>query len=231
MTTALVRGTLVALVALIGATPSSAQLFNNPVYVSPSHGTGLSLNGEYARGFDDSEDTNFIGGRAVIGLGPLTIQAGAGGVLFSGDLDVLDNEITYGGAVALNILDLPLVPVSVNVQGGVGILDSDLLGKQTTIPLSVGVAINVPAPLLDIEPWAAPRLQIVRVSNGSSSTEVGFGASAGINITLPTGLGFHAALDWASVDFDGVTVNPVSIGAGLHYRIAIPGLVPGGIVK
>jgi hypothetical protein len=231
MKTTLTWGVTIALALGLGATPASAQLFNNPVYFSPSHGTGFSLHGEYARGFENNGDVNFVGARAMLGLGPMTLQAGAGGVLFSGDL-ARDNQITYGGAVAINILDLPLVPVSVNLQGGVGYTDfADRALNRLDVPIGVGVAINVPAPILDIEPWAAPRLHIVRESNGATQTEVGFGISAGLNVTLPTGVGVHVAGDWASVDFDGTTVKTITLGAGLHFRIGIPGLVPGGIVK
>jgi hypothetical protein len=223
MKTALTCVALVALALGLGATPASAQLFNNPVYFSPSHGTGLSLNGEYARGFSDRKDINFAGARGVLGLGPVSIMGGAG-LAFEGG----ESEATFGGAVALNILDLPLVPVSVNVQGGIGTLSSEGI-TQLDIPIGVGVAFSVPAPILDVEPWIAPRLHIMRLSNGTSLTETGYGVSAGLNVTLPTGFGFHVAADYVKVsgfDFDAFTV-----GAGFHYRIAIPGLVPGGLVK
>lgn len=224
MKTALTCGAVVALAVGLGATPASAQLFSNPVYFSPSHGTGFSLNGEYARRFEDpGDDINFAGARGILGLGPVSIMGGAG-VAFAGG----ESEATFGGAVALNILDLPLVPVSVNVQGGIGTLSSGG-STQLDIPIGVGVAFNVPAPILDVEPWIAPRLHIIRRSNGISTTETGYGVSAGLNVTLPTGFGFHVAADYVKVsDFD---IDAFTVGAGLHYRIAIPGLVPGGLVK
>lgn len=231
MNATLARGALVAAALAMGPTSASAQLFNNPVYVSPSHGTGFSLNGEYARGFDDNKDINFVGARAMLGLGPVTAQAGAGGVLFGGG-STADNEITFGGALALNILDLPLVPVSVNVQAGAGYTKFGagvFSTKQLDVPIAVGVSINVPAPILDVEPWIAPRLHVMRLSNGASATEVGYGVSAGLNVTLPTGVGFHVAGDYLKVS--GFQVRSLVLGAGLHFRIAIPGLVPGGIVK
>jgi opacity protein-like surface antigen len=226
MRTALGRGIELGVAALLAAAPVQAQLFSNPVYFSPSHGTGFSLNGEYARGFYEDEldtDINFAGGRAVLGLGPVSIMGGAGAAFAQGE-----SEVTFGGAVALNILDLPAVPVSLNVQGGVGVTDFDGF-TWMDIPIGVGLAINVPAPLLDVEPWIAPRVHILRLSNDESQTETGYGISGGLNITLPTGLGFHVAGDYVKVsdfDFDNFVV-----GAGVHFRIAIPGLVPGGIVK
>ena len=230
MKTALTRSATVVLVLGVNAAPSWAQLYNNPVYFSPSHGTGLSLHGEYARGFEENADINFVGARVMLGLGPVTLQAGVGGVLFGGG-SIADNQLTYGSAAAINILDLPLVPVSVNLQGGVGYTDfADQGLTQLAVPIGVGVAINVPAPILDIEPWAAPRLHIVRSTDGTAQTDIGYGISAGLNVTLPTGVGIHVAGDWTSVDFVGMTARFISIGAGLHYRIAIPGLVPGGIL-
>lgn len=223
------RGAWIVLALGVSATPASAQLFNNPVYFSPSHGTGFSLHGEYARGFRANTDANFVGARLMLGLGPLTLQAGAGGVLLGG-VPARDNQLTYGGAAAINILDLPLVPISVNLQGGVGYTNfADQGFNRLDVPIGVGVAINVPAPILDIEPWAAPRLQIVRRNNGMTETNVEYGFSAGLNVTLPIGVGIHIAGDYVTVgqsDLDAVV-----IGAGLHYRIAIPGLLPGGILK
>lgn len=223
MRTALMIVMLAGLGLLLETSAAQAQLFNNPVYYSPSHGTGLSLNGDYARGFSDRDNFNFAGGRAILGLGPVSLMGGVGFAFADGA-----SEVTIGGAVALNILDLPLVPVSVNVQGGVGVFDFGGM-TELDIPIGVGVAFNVPAPILDVEPWIAPRIHLMRLSNGTSVTELGYGMSAGLNVTLPTGLGFHLAVDYLRVsDFD---LDALTIGAGLHYRITIPGLIPGGIVK
>ncbi len=223
------RAGAIALALGLPAAPASAQLFNNPVYFSPSGGVGFSLNGDYARGFADNDRLNFAGGRAVLGLGPVTLMGG-GGVAFNGG-----SEVTLGGAASLNVLDLPLVPVAVNVQAGIGVIDQGGV-TQLDIPIGVGVAIKVPSPLLDVEPWVAPRVHIARLASDAglplpgaadTQTEVGYGVSAGLNLTLPTGLGFHAAVDYLTIsEFDTFVV-----GAGVHYRIRVPGLVPGGIIK
>jgi hypothetical protein len=225
------RAGAVALALGLIAAPASAQLFNNPVYFSPSGGTGFSLNGDYARGFGDNESLNFAGGRGVLGLGPVTIMGG-GGVAFDGG-----SEFTFGSAISLNILDLPLVPVAINAQAGIGVID---LGGITEldIPIGAGLAIKVPSPLLDVESWVAPRIHITRLDFDAglpipgapdTRTEVGYGVSAGLNVTLPTGLGFHAAVDYVSISsFD---LDAFVVGAGIHYRIRVPGLVPGGIVR
>jgi hypothetical protein len=57
---------------------------------------------------------------------------------------------------------------------------------------------------------------------GESDSEVGFGASGGLNINLPVGLGFHAALDMLTIG--DPSISPLTAGVGIHYKIAVPSL-------
>jgi hypothetical protein len=52
------------------------------------------------------------------------------------------------------------------------------------------------------------------VSNGTSATSTDFGVSGGVALTLPSGLGFHTALDLLAAD-----ENAWLIGVGAHYMI------------
>ncbi len=228
------------------AGPAAAQMVGNPVYFSPKHGTGITIAGDLGRGLNDASfKTNYYGGRATIGLPMFTISAGAGVVKPSGVFDVpgTESEVTFGGNVALNVFNPPLAPVAVSLQGGVGYVKttgSGVAGGDVTtlvFPLGVALAFSVPSPALSVEPWIAPRVHIVRTSNGTSTTETNFGVSAGLNLGLPMGLGFHAAIDYVAVsDPDDVVplsssssdVSPFLVGVGVHYKIALPGLgIPG----
>lgn len=205
------------------ATPAVAQQAGNIVYVSPKHGTGISIMGDYARGLNDaSGKTNYFGARAIVGLPLITVSAG-GGIVQNGE-----SEFTVGGNASLNILSAPLLPVAVAIHGGVGYLDA---GGQTTLnfPIGVAIAVRPPSPGVSFEPWIAPRINIRRVSNGTSSTSSNFGVSGGINIGLPNGIGLHAAFDYVAVssDIPGVSssdVSPLIVGVGLQYKISVPGL-------
>lgn len=212
-----------AAAAALTATPVAAQMAGNPVYYSPKHGTGLSINADYGRGLNDaSSKTNYFGGRAVLGLPIVTLSAGVGVVKADENLIAgAESEVVFGGTASVSVLSAPLLPIAVAVQGGLGYLSQDV-GNTISVPIGLAVAIKPPTPGLNVEIWGAPRIQISRFSPdvGDSSTETDFGASAGVNLGLPTGLGLHAAIDWVNQDPDG----PIVVGIGAHYKFTIPGL-------
>lgn len=225
-----------ALLLAVLAAPAVAQQHGNVVYVSPKHGTGLSIMGDFARGLNDASfKTNYFGGRAILGLPLLTVSAGVGVVNTDDALDPGgESEITFGGLASLNVISAPLMPVAVAIFAGAGYLKESATGPgsdETTINVPVGAAIafSVPSPSVSVEPWIAPRLHISRVSNGTSNTDSNFGVSGGVNIGLPNGLGFHAAFDYVAVssDLPGVSssdVSPFIVGVGVHYKFSVPGL-------
>ena len=217
-----------ALTLSLAAAPAAAQMVGNPVYFSPKGGIGFTISGDYGRGLnDESGKSNYFGGRATLGLPMVSIMAGAGSV----KPEAGESDITFGGAIAVNVLKVgPVTPVALSLQAGVGYQKIDVGAISFTtlnVPIGVGITVDVPTPAVGVEPWVAPRINIVRVSAlGASSTETGFGASGGLNITLPTGLGFHVAFDWMTIG--DPSVKPLTVGAGIHYTISIPSLgVPG----
>jgi hypothetical protein len=67
-----------------------------------------------------------------------------------------------------------------------------------------------------------PRVSFNRASaeGFDAETETDFGVSGGVSINLPSGLGFHAALDVLIVeDFAGDNTSSVLFGGGVHYVI------------
>ncbi len=50
--------------------------------------------------------------------------------------------------------------------------------KLVHAPIGLGIALRIPNPALAIKPWIAPRLDVVRVSVGSSSNTERTSASA-----------------------------------------------------
>ena len=59
----------------------------------------------------------------------------------------------------------------------------------------------------------------MNIVNDGTDTDTDFAISGGVNLDLPMGLGIHAALDYIAKD-NAETL----LGAGLHYKFAIPGL-------
>ena len=244
-----IAATVVAFGLVAG--PALAQLSTQPVYFSPKHGTGLTIAGDFGAGLSDDakfavpalETPIAYGGRATLGLPMFSITAGVAIVDPGGSADT---EVSFGGNVAVNVFNPPLAPVAISLQAGVGYTKfGDATAaelKFLNIPIGVALAISVPSPAATIEPWIAPRIQLLRSEfslfgvSGGTETQFGFGVSGGLNITLPMGLGFHVAADWVSLsektDNTGAIVRaesqPLHIGGGVHYKIAIPSLgVPG----
>lgn len=237
MTSYVTRTAALALALALVAGPASAQIFNHPVYYQPTHGVGLTIAADFAMGVNSDAELTLdnkpmaYGGRVTLGLPKVSVTAGASAINPRGGADT---EIGFGGNVAVSVFDLPAAPVTVSLQAGVGYVKfggggvpgSDLTNLE--FPIGAAVGIKVPSPALSVTPWAAPRVHIQRVEfGGVSDTEVGFGASAGIDLGLPTGLGFHAALDWMTIG--DPSVKPFRVGIGAHYKFSIPGLGMAGM--
>jgi hypothetical protein len=210
---------LSGMVTVLGllASPALAQMVGNPVYFSPKAGVGLTIAGDYGRGLNDnSGKMNYFGGRATLGLPMFAITLGGGSAKPSGGT----STTSFGADAAVTVIKGPMVPVSVSLQAGVG--SYKVLGTRVyNVPVGAALAFNVKSPGASVEPWVAPRLNIV---HSTGSTQSKFGASGGVNVGLPSGLGFHVALDYVAIS----GAAPLTAGAGLHYAIKIPSLGPVG---
>lgn len=201
---------------------AAAQVRGIPVY-NNGIPTGVAIYGDV--GFpnrDAGKGTAFgVSGRA--GFGPFGATAmlatfnpeGAG-----------DNNVSVGATLNYKIFGGPLIPLSVTLQGGIGYSKPDvglLPGDEDELrfPIGLGFALTIPNPALAIQPWLAPRVDVIRVSGGGlSDTETNFGLSGGVELNLLNGLGVHAAYDRVFADGG----DPGIFGFGAHYAFRIPGL-------
>src|SRR2546427_13246680 len=72
------RSALVVIVsAVLVAAPAAAQWTGMPVWNDPKGGTGITINGEYGRPDSAYGKGNAGGGRAALGVGTVTLTAGA----------------------------------------------------------------------------------------------------------------------------------------------------------
>ena len=211
-----------ALLLVAAGTPLQAQVRGIPVYNNgiPS---GIAIYGDV--GFpnqDAGKGTAFaVSGRA--GFGPF----GATAMLATFNPDGAgDNDVSVGATLNYKVFGGPLIPLSVTLQGGIGYSKPDvglLPGDEDELrfPVGLGFALTIPNPMVAIQPWLAPRVDIVRVSGGGlSETETDFGLSGGIELNLLNGLGLHAAYDRVFADGG----DPGIFGFGAHYAFRIPGL-------
>ena len=242
---------VVPMVFAVWVAPASAQIFNQPVYHNPGHGTGVTLGADIGIGANDDAKKLALGETPVaygvhitLGLPVVTITAGLNVVDLKGPRDT---EVAVGGNLALTLFKAPMTPIVIDLQAGVGYVKFDAAGALATetkivdVPIGVGLGINVPNPSVSFEPWIAPRIHIRNVrttdliflgTNNVDETKIGFGVSGGINLGLPMGLGFHAAVDWMTIDnVVGMSESPVVFGFGIHYKFNVPSLgIPGGVL-
>jgi hypothetical protein len=223
MRISLVRLSALVLAASSLAAPARAQIIGNPVYFDESGGTGLTVSADYGRGINKASlKGNYFGARATFGLPIVAITASVGSFKPNG---ATSSAMPVGGDVAVIVVRGPAVPLTVALQGGVRYYRQS--GTQIYhVPAGLALTLNVPSPGVSVEPWVAPRLDYTRVSvGGVSESATRPGASAGLNVGLPAGVGFHVAIDYVNhLVFGG---SPLIVGAGVHYAIRVPSHVPG----
>ena len=215
---------LPVLALFLGMSPQTvnAQVRGIPVYNNgvPS---GIAVYGDV--GFPDEnagKGTAYaISGRAGFGLFGVTAM------LATFDPDGTgDNDVRVGATLNYKMFGAPLTPLTVTLQGGIGYSKPDLGvfpgdEDELRLPVGLGFALTIPNPLVAIQPWLAPRLDITRVSGGGlSDSETAFGLSGGLELNLLNGFGVHAAYDQVFADGS----DPGIFGFGAHYAFRIPGL-------
>ena len=123
------HGWFVAISTIAGlalGSSASAQLTNVPVFVNPSVGT-VYLAGDFSTGVNDESGKNTaVAFRTALGIGPVTIGGSVGLVNpFEGVAVGRELETQYMGNIALRVFGGGLLPVSLSLQGGVGVLKLD----------------------------------------------------------------------------------------------------------
>jgi hypothetical protein len=210
------------LAQLAGGPVARAQVRGIPVYNNGIPG-GIAIYGDV--GFPDEnagKGTAYaVSGRAGFGA------FGATAMLATFNPDGPgENDVAVGATLNLRVFGGPLTPLLINLQGGIGYSKPDvglLPGDEDELrfPVGLGFALIIPNPALAIQPWIAPRLDIVRLSGGGlSDTETNFGLGGGVELNLLNGFGLHAAYD--RVFLEGG--DPSVFGLGAHFAFRVPGL-------
>jgi hypothetical protein len=211
-----------ALVLALSGHPANAQVRGIPVY-NNGIPTGIAVYGDVGFPNEDAGKGTAFGVSGRAGFGPFGATAmlamfnpeGAG-----------DNDLSVGATLNYKVFGGPLIPLSVTLQGGIGYSKPDiglLPGDEDELrfPIGLGFALTIPNPMVAIQPWLAPRLDITRVSGGGlSETETDFGLSGGVELNLLGGFGLHAAYDRVFAEGG----DPGVFGFGAHYAFLIPGL-------
>ncbi len=218
--------------------PAVAQMNSIPVYFNPKGGTGLMVAVDLARGINDASGKNTaVAFRTALGIGPVTIGGGVGIVNpDQGGTVGRKSQTQYMGNFAMRVFGGGLLPVSISLQGGVGVLDiSDINTKIVTVPVGLGIGFSIPTPGFSFDPWIAGRYTLVRNEVAAlTADQNSFGMSGGLNFNFLMGLGFHVAADWQKNPLKVVTSGPGTLtvsetkpfvmSIGLNYTFRMPGL-------
>ena len=214
---ALARFAAAGLVLGLAARPATAQLVYNPTYFTPNSGTGLTVAGDFGDQVSPStaKGTSF-NVRGELGLPMINVGIGLGSFKPDGGSSTMNFE----GNAGLTLMSLPLSGMSLSAHAAVGYWSSSGTNSMT-VPVGLTLGIKPPSPGVSLEPWVSLRVQYTNVSAGGfSANTTKFGGSAGLNVGLPMGLGFHGALDYLNISGGA----PFTIGLGVHYTFSVPGL-------
>jgi hypothetical protein len=199
----------ITLAALGNPGRAFAQLRGMPVWNSPKGGTGLTIAGDLGSPDSLGGKGLIYAGRVVLGVSALTLSATVG----VRNPEGTGAHITeYGGTGALRLIGGSLIPLSVNLQGGVARFSVSSV-HTTRATAALGFAIDIPTPFVSVEPWVAPGLRLTR-TGGQNDTQ--FGVAGGLTIGVGM-LGLHAAMDYETLPGGGHT-RTLGIGAHLAIR-------------
>lgn len=214
---------VMALPLVLLARAAAAQVAGIPVYYNAGGGTGFSLAANVGKPNSDAGGGAAYALTGALALNRLYLTASVGAYNPSGSTGA---ENTFGGTASLRIFGGLLMPVSVAVQGGVGVRnEAGGVTDSTETEIPIGVAIAPSVPLFPIKPWIAPRVQLSRRSgSGSSTNATSVGLSAGVNFNMLLGLGVHAAVDIQKVSskLDPDEPTAVILGVGAHFNFRVP---------
>ena len=211
----------VALVAL-AATEARAQATGLPIR-SGTIPTGITVGMDI--GFGRAKDTNAgstaIGAVATAGLGP-----------FGGRLGIARSDVESGGvgtavfaAADLTVFGGPLVPLKLVWQAGYArwfdrpaVIASDPTRSNAWRGwVGAGASLTIPAAVLSIKPWLAPRLEYFG-KQPVQGVRVKPGLSGGVDLGLLNGLGLRASYDSRLGWTDGRDhATGVSFGLSYHF--------------
>lgn len=209
------KRTLTVLAAAVVLTaPLAAQWAGMPVWNNPKGGTGVTISGDVGIPNEDAGKGTAFGARGTLGLANLSLTAGVATWKPDG---ATSSATSFGGVAGFRVIGGSLLPVSLNIQAGLGRASASGSPSATRFLVGAGVSASVPTPGLSIEPYLSISNRWNKVE-GLSGTESNIGWVLGANLGLGM-LGLHVAYDSES---QGGGVTSGIIGIGAHFALKAP---------
>lgn len=154
----------------------------------------------------------------VPNLTPFSVEGRVGAAFPNGDAgDVLDTGFTFGADVSVNVMPM------VALYGGYsrtsfGITDTD--ENATLSGFDVGARLEIPTPLIPIDPWikAGAVFHQLEIADESSDRETGYEVGAGVGFGMIPKVTITPAVTYTSVGGD-IDVQHVRAEVGVRVRI------------
>ena len=212
------RGLILLALAVGAAAPASAQLLGMPVWNSPKGGSGITISGDYGKPDNNSGGGGAFGLRGDLRLGTLNVGLGWDTYKPSGATTSLSS---IGANVAFRVIGGSLVPLAVNLQGGIAKTSCTGCNSLTTATAAVGISVNIPSPGISIEPYVSPGLRYTKISGGTGATNFGFALGANVGFGM---VGVHIAYDYTKIKASLGGGHSSVLGIGAHVALKVPGL-------
>jgi hypothetical protein len=220
------------LAVALSAMPAAAQVSALPVQYFPNIDPGLRtvmLHADWRIVSSNAGDLTPVAGRIVLNLGRVGVAAGAG-LLYDSELD---DELSLGGSVGIDLYSVSPSSPTLTIQGAVGYTEIGAAGadgiKRWDIPVGIGFSWFLPALDYNVEPWVAPRVHLRRLDGSSGTvgideTSVGFGISGGLSVTHAFGPGLHLAVEALLIDepLGDKTHVEFALSGGIQAKFALP---------
>lgn len=206
------------MVAESGAQDAALPVRNGGVPQGISLGVDLGFGRLKRSGSAGDDRSRAIAGSGSLGFGPLGITIGASRVTVDPAMGSSLTSSVVTGAAQFTVFGGPLVPLKIMWQAGADRALTGASGSPWRGWGGIGAALNIPATVVSIKPWIAPRVDYIgnrQVSGGRLKAAL----SAGIDLGLLNGWGVRAGYDsrlgWSG---GGPAASGVSIGVSYHLR-------------
>jgi hypothetical protein len=161
------------------------------------------------------------GGGSVVGA---AVSYGRNGMQLRGALarvapDGADASTGWAALGRVALLESKTSPFRVGAFAGVGgvrVASGPARATTYRVPLGLDAGIVVPTPVLVLDAWLAPRLDLATESPFTSKRlGARAGVAFGLGVALLNGLGLRASYDRVLLD----TPDASTFGLGLYYRL------------